>query len=99
MPVSCTRRRIPRRGFALALAATILTMAAASAPSLFYPEIANRLALTPVAMTLVFAVYAFTLLAALLYLGPLSDRLGRRPVVTVGSLLLAVSLLLSLIHI
>lgn len=45
-------------------------------------------------MTLVFAVYAFTLLAALLYLGPLSDRLGRRPVVTVGSLLLAVSLLM-----
>ena len=94
MPASCTRRRIPRRGFALALAATILTMAAASAPSLFYPEIADRLALTPVAMTLVFAVYAFTLLAALLYLGPLSDRLGRRPVVTVGSLLLAVSLLM-----
>lgn len=38
MPASCTRRRIPRRGFALALAATILTMAAASAPSLFYPR-------------------------------------------------------------
>ncbi|MCV7525587.1 MULTISPECIES: MFS transporter [Actinomycetes] len=55
-------------------------MAAASAPSLFYPQIAERLGLIPVATTLVFAVYTFTLLAALLYLGPLSDHVGRRPV-------------------
>lgn len=81
-------------GFTLALAATILTMAAASAPSLFYPQIAERLGLLPVATTLVFAVYAFTLLAALLCLGSLSDRLGRRPVIATGSLVLAASLLL-----
>lgn len=68
MPGVCTSQT-PRRGFALALAATILTMAAASAPSLFYPQIADRLGLIPVATTLVFAVYTFTLLGALLYLG------------------------------
>ena len=85
-------RQIPRRGFVLSLAATILMMAAASAPSLFYPQIAERLGLIPVATTLVFAVYTFTLLAALLYLGPLSDHIGRRPVVTAGSLALALSL-------
>ena len=85
-------RQIPRRGFVLSLAATILMMAAASAPSLFYPQIAERLGLIPVATTLVFAVYTFTLLAALLYLGPLSDYIGRRPVVTAGSLALALSL-------
>ena len=85
-------RQIPRRGFALAMAATILMMAAASAPSLFYPQIAEQLGLVPVATTLVFAVYTFTLLAALLYLGPLSDHIGRRPVVTAGSLALALSL-------
>ena len=85
-------RQIPRRGFALAMAATILMMAAASAPSLFYPQIAEQLGLVPVATTLVFAVYTFTLLAALLYLGPLSDYIGRRPVVTAGSLALALSL-------
>ena len=85
-------RQIPRRGFALAMAATILMMAAASAPSLFYPQIAERLELVPVATTFVFAVYTFTLLAALLYLGPLSDHIGRRPVVTAGSLALALSL-------
>ncbi|CAM2961883.1 MULTISPECIES: MFS transporter [Dermacoccus] len=83
-----------RGGFALALAATILTMAAASAPSLFYPQVAERLGLLPVATTLVFAVYAFTLLAALLCLGSVSDRLGRRPVIATGSLVLAGSLLL-----
>ena len=75
----------------LSLAATILMMAAASAPSLFYPQIAERLGLIPVATTLVFAVYTFTLLAALLYLGPLSDHVGRRPVVAAGSLALALS--------
>lgn len=85
-------RQIPRRGFALAMAATILMMAAASAPSLFYPQIAEQLGLVPVATTLVFAVYTFTLLAALLYLRPLSDHIGRRPVVTAGSLALALSL-------
>ncbi|MFE2655145.1 MFS transporter [Brevibacterium sp. NPDC059310] len=91
MAGDCTRQ-IPRRGFLLSLAATILMMAAASAPSLFYPQIAERLELVPVATTFVFAVYAFTLLAALLYLGPLSDYIGRRPVVTAGSLALALSL-------
>ena len=91
MAGDCTRQ-IPRRGFLLSLAATILMMAAASAPSLFYPQIAEQLGLVPVATTLVFAVYTFTLLAALLYLGPLSDYIGRRPVVTAGSLALALSL-------
>ena len=34
---------IPKRGFAFALTATIATMLAASAPSLFYPDIAESL--------------------------------------------------------
>ncbi|WP_282856896.1 MFS transporter [Pseudoclavibacter helvolus] len=76
----------------LSLAATILIMAAASAPSMFYPQLAVQLELIPVATTLVFAVYTFTLLVALLYLGPLSDHIGRRPVVAIGSLTLALSL-------
>lgn len=85
---------IPKRGFAFALTATIATMLAASAPSLFYPDIAESLDLTPVATTLVFAVYAFALLVTLLYLGPVSDPLGRRPVITLGSVLLATSIVL-----
>ena len=85
---------ISRGEFSLSVAATVLTMAAASAPSLFYPRIAERLGLLPVATTLVFAVYAFALLAALLCLGSLSDRVGRRPVIATGSLVLGASLLL-----
>nr|WP_254220948.1 MFS transporter [Brevibacterium luteolum] len=85
---------VPKRGFVFALAATIATMLAASAPSLFYPDLAESLDLTPVATTLVFAVYAFTLLVTLLYLGPVSDRLGRRPVITIGSALLAASIVM-----
>lgn len=72
----------------------MLLMVAASAPSPFYPLFAERLGLPPVATTLVFAVYAFTMLAALLTTGSLSDVVGRRPVVAAGALLLAVSLVL-----
>ncbi|WP_461639110.1 MFS transporter [Leucobacter sp. BZR 635] len=76
------------------MVATMLLMLAASAPSPFYPIFAERLGLPPVATTLIFAIYAFTMLAALLTTGSLSDIVGRRPVVTVGAGLLAVSLVL-----
>ena len=85
------RRRV---GLAFAVAATMLLMVAASAPSPFYPQFAERLGLPPVATTLIFAIYAFTMLAALLTLGSLSDIVGRRPVVALGAVLLALSMLL-----
>ncbi|SDO04732.1 Predicted arabinose efflux permease, MFS family [Cryobacterium flavum] len=83
-----------RRSFSFAIIATMLLMVAASAPSPFYPQFAEQLGLLPVATTLIFAVYAFTMLAALLLTGVLSDVVGRRPVITVGSVLLAVSLVM-----
>lgn len=83
-----------RPGLGFAVIATVALMVAASAPSPFYPRIAEQLGLLPVATTLVFAIYAFTMLAALLFTGAVSDAAGRRPVVTVGSVLLAVSLVL-----
>lgn len=83
-----------RRGSRLAIGGTFLLMVAASAPSPFYPELSERLGLVPVATTSVFAVYAFTMLGALLVAGGLSDVVGRRPVVTVGSAVLVVSLVL-----
>ena len=69
-------------------------MIAASAPSLFYPDLAERLDLAPVATTLVFAVYTFTLLVTLLCLGSVSDRAGRRPVIMSGAVFLAASLVM-----
>ena len=69
-----------RGGFCLAITGTVLLMAAASAPSPFYPQLTQRLQLAPVATTLIFAIYALPLLIALLTLGSLSDRIGRRRV-------------------
>lgn len=83
-----------RLGFSFAITATMLLMVAASAPSPFYPRFAEQLGLLPVATTLIFAVYAFTMLAALLLTGALSDVVGRRPIIATGSVLLAVSLLM-----
>ncbi|WP_187250778.1 MFS transporter [Microbacterium sp. 4-7] len=83
-----------RWGFGFAAAATTLLMVAASAPSPFYPEFARQLGLLPVATTLIFAIYAFTMLTALLLTGALSDTVGRRPLISAGALLLALSILI-----
>jgi MFS family permease len=55
--------------------------AAAAAPTPLYRIYQEALALSPVFVTLVFAVYAVALLKALLVAGSLSDHLGRRPVI------------------
>lgn len=78
-----------RLGAGVALGAVVLMMAGASAPSPFYPDLQVGLGLQPWVMTAVFAVYAVALLLTLLVLGSVSDHVGRRPVVTVGFLLLA----------
>ncbi len=80
-----------RLGAGVALAAVVLMMAGASAPSPFYPDLQVGLGLAPWVMTAVFAVYAVALLVTLLVGGSVSDHVGRRPVVTVGFLLLAAS--------
>lgn len=56
-------------------------MFAASAPSPLYGVYASRFGFPPSTLTVVFAVYAIALLAALLVVGRLSDHLGRRPVI------------------
>ncbi len=50
--------------------------------------------LTPLMITVVFAVYAVSLLAALLTVGGLSDYVGRRPVILAALLLNAAAMLL-----
>ncbi|WP_347125479.1 MFS transporter [Microbacterium sp. SY138] len=89
-----TRTSRARGGFCLSVTGTVLLMAAASAPSPFYPQLIQDLQLPPVAATVIFAIYAIPLLIALLVLGSASDRFGRRRVLIVGALLLAASLLL-----
>lgn len=99
-PVIVARAAVPAGGTAsrwgfpfFVTAATVLLMAA-SAPSPFYPVLQERLDIPPVGITLVFAVYAVALLAALLTVGSLSDHVGRRPIVTIGFITQAASMLL-----
>jgi MFS family permease len=49
-------------------------------PSALYGEYRAQFGFSPVVQTLVYAVYAAALIPALLVAGPLSDALGRRPV-------------------
>lgn len=58
-----------------------LLMAASSAPTPLYRLYQAAWGFSPAMLTLVFAVYAFSLLGALLTTGALSDHLGRKPVV------------------
>ncbi|WP_193636368.1 MFS transporter [Brachybacterium subflavum] len=76
--------------------AFMAAMAAAGAPSVLLSYDQEAWGFSDGALTGAFAVYALTLLLALLTCGSLSDHLGRRPV-AVGSLLLtALALLLFL---
>lgn len=81
-----------RFGFALAIVSITAMMAGASAPSPFYPVLAETIGFTPLVTTSIFAVYALALLLTLLIAGSLSDHVGRRPVASIGLVLLAVSI-------
>ncbi|MDB6446706.1 Predicted arabinose efflux permease, MFS family [Pseudomonas sp. NFACC32-1] len=80
------------------LAITLLGfLAASSAPTPLYHLYQEHMQFSPAILTLIFGVYAFSLLAALLTVGSLSDYLGRRPVIFVALLLniLAMSLFIN----
>ncbi|KTT32437.1 MFS transporter [Pseudomonas oryzihabitans] len=69
-------------------------LAASSAPTPLYASYQHAWGFSTFWLTWVFAVYAFTLLAALLVGGRLSDHLGRRPVILGALVLEAGSMLL-----
>ncbi|MBB3567963.1 MFS transporter [Rhizobium sp. BK491] len=82
-PISAARRLAP---FYYA-ATSALFLAASSAPTPLYRLYQQAFAFSPVLLTVIFAVYAFSLLAALLIVGSISDHLGRRPVIFTSILL------------
>jgi MFS family permease len=79
-------------GFGLAIAAVVALMAGASAPSPFYPVLQAELGFSAPTMTAIFAVYALALLLTLLVAGSVSDHVGRRPVISLGFVVLAASM-------
>lgn len=77
------------------LVITVLTfLAASSAPTPLYQVYQDNLHFSAAMLTLIFAVYAVSLLAALLTVGSLSDYVGRKPVIFVALVLNIVAMLL-----
>src|SRR3954469_19475256 len=70
-----------------AVIAAMIFSASSSAPTPLYRIYQDHLGLTPLTLTIIFGAYAFSLLAALLTVGSLSDYVGRRPVTFVALLL------------
>ncbi len=89
------RRVVLARPAAFAAVALVLgaVLVAASAPTPLYPVYQARFGFSPTTLTVVFAVYAVALIAALLLTGALSDRVGRRPVLlaAIGTLAAAMA--------
>ena len=90
--VDAPSRTTRTSGFALAIAAVVAMMVGASAPSPFYPVLQAELGFSAAVSTTIFAVYAVALLLTLLVTGSISDHLGRRPVISLGFGVLAVSM-------
>jgi MFS family permease len=86
MPATTIRpRRLGRAaastGLAFAFAATML---GTTLPTPLYPLYEKRMGFSGLIVTVVFATYAIGVIAALLFLGQQSDRIGRRPVLFAG---------------
>jgi MFS family permease len=74
---------------------TAITFSAVSAaPTPIYRFYRETLGLTPFTITLIFATYSFTMIAAFLTIARLSDYVGRKPMIVLALGLNAVALLL-----
>ncbi|WP_223462153.1 MULTISPECIES: MFS transporter [unclassified Pseudomonas] len=77
------------------LAITLLSfLAASTAPTPLYHLYQEQMQFSAATLTLIFGVYALSLLAALLTVGSLSDYLGRKPVIFTAVLLNILAMLL-----
>jgi MFS family permease len=91
---------VPARPVARSITAVYATAAAitfstvAGAPTPIYRFYRETLGLTPFTITLIFAVYSFTMIAGFLTIARLSDYVGRKPVMLLALGLNAVALLL-----
>src|SRR3984885_10724907 len=76
------------------LVGAALVVASNSAVTPLYRLYQQSMHLTPLMITVVYAVYTFSLLAALLTVGGLSDYVGRRPVILAALLLNGAAMIL-----
>lgn len=71
-----------------------IALAASATPSPLYVDYQLKWGLSATTITLIYAVYSAGVLGALLTLGGLSDRIGRRPVLLTSMAVLAVAMVL-----
>jgi MFS family permease len=76
----------------VAVIAAMTFSASGAAPTPLYHQYQESFGLTPFAITVIFAAYVLSLLAALLTVGSLSDYVGRRPAILAALVLNAVSM-------
>jgi MFS family permease len=71
-------------GFLLVAYAFLVTMIGTTLPTPLYPLFESRYSFGELMVTVIFAVYAFGVIAGLLAFGNLSDEVGRKPVLLAG---------------
>jgi MFS family permease len=81
-------------GFALVAFAFLVTMFGTTLPTPLYTLFERRYGFGELMVTVIFAIYAFGVIAGLLAFGRLSDEIGRKPVLVTGIVLSAVSAVL-----
>ncbi|HBN8507754.1 TPA: MFS transporter [Pseudomonas aeruginosa] len=80
------------RGMVVLALTLAVFFAASTAPTPLYGIYQHEWSFSPVMLTLVFAVYSFSLLVALLTMGALSDHVGRKPAILLSLVLVGVSM-------
>jgi predicted MFS family arabinose efflux permease len=75
-----------RATFALLASIVIVFLSGSSAPTPLYPIYQAAWGFSPIAVSVVFGIYAIAVLSTLLVFGALSDYVGRRPVLLVTAL-------------
>jgi MFS family permease len=81
-------------GFVFVAYAFLATMLGTTLPTPLYPLFERRYSFGELLVTVIFAIYAFGVIAGLLVFGNLSDEIGRKPVLLLGLALSAASALL-----
>jgi MFS family permease len=81
-------------GFVFVSFAFLVTMFGTTLPTPLYPLFQERYSFGELTTTVVFAIYAFGVIAGLLLFGALSDEIGRKPVLAAGLAFSAASALL-----
>ena len=79
------RKLSPRIGYAVAALVVGLGLFASVTPSPLYRTYSVLWHFSPLTLTLIYATYAFGVLASLLLAGGVSDDVGRRPVLLAGA--------------